>query len=373
MSGHPRLTLAAVEREGTVARSHRYCAAVGCTVVVSMGLAITIARPACAQRQIRIGTSIRGQLGGADFARATRKYYKEFTFSGTYGQAVQIDLRSSAFEPALLLQLAENGVQMYQNTGTGDHDARIIQTLPYTGTYEVWVSTVGPRQRGAFTLDLRPAEEVQSTITMSAAGEITSSSYKTFCGGPCAAFAFRGTAGQTVQVDLSSTDFGASLWLKNIYFMGTIAHDQVSGGTTSARIIQMPSRTETLYIVVATVHPGETGAFALQLRGAELSELWEGTSVTGQLTASDSVGEDGTVYKDFTFEGRAGHTVRIGLVSSDFQPAVCLWQEHGQIIGCDIGAPSYALLITQLPATETYHIVVKAVGHQFGRFTLQLR
>ena len=80
-------------------------------------------------------------------------------------------------------------------------------------------------------------------------------------------FTFMGAAGQTVQIDLISSDFDSYLYLRDQ--SGTeITHDDDGGGGLNSRIVRTLGYSGMYQIVVNTLRSGQFGAFTLRLQSA---------------------------------------------------------------------------------------------------------
>ncbi len=259
--------------------SLRHGAAVGRTLAASLGLAAVLTVPVRAQQQIPIGTSVTGQITVSDPVMADQTHYKLFTFMGTAGQAVQIDLMSADFDAYLYLKDQNGQTIAHDDDSGGGHNARIIQTLPYTGMYQIYANTVSRSETGAFTLQLRASEAqpmAQQSIGMaqqipigtSVTSQLTASDPTLSDGSHYKLFTFMGTAGQTVQIDLMSSAFDSYLYLRDQNGQA-IAHDDDSGGGLNARIIETLPYTGLYQIVANTLASGQFGAFTLQLQSTQ--------------------------------------------------------------------------------------------------------
>jgi serine protease Do len=86
---------------------------------------------------------------------------------------------------------------------------------------------------------------------------------------------------------------------------------------------------------------------------------------------------DGSLYQQYTFEGRAGQSVTISLASQDFDTYLVLLDPEEQLIGenDDISQsdPNSQLTIT-LPRTGVYSVIVNAYDRGGrGRYILTVR
>jgi hypothetical protein len=258
--------------------SHRHGAAVGRTLALGLGLAASLALPARAQQQIPIGTSVSGQISMSDPIMADQTHYKLFTFVGTAGQTVQIDLLSADFDAYLYLKDQNGQTIAHDDDGGGGHNARIIQSLPYTGTYQVYANTVGRGETGSFNLQVRSSAmqsmaqpmgmAQQIPIGTSVSGQLMASDPTMPDGSHYKLFTFMGNAGQTVQIDMISSAFDSYLYLRDQNGQA-ITHDDDGGGSLNARIVQQLPYTGMYQILANTLASGQYGAFTLQLQSGQ--------------------------------------------------------------------------------------------------------
>jgi hypothetical protein len=232
------------------------------------------------------------------------------------------------------------------------------------------------------TVPVRAQQQIP--IGTSISGQLTASDPTMGDGSHYKLFTFQGMAGQTVQIDLQSSDFDSYLYLKDASGT-TIAHDDDSGGGLNSRITYTLPSGGMYQIVVNTLRQGQFGSFTLQLQssGTQVASLSTASqqipmnsSVTGTLTASDPTLSDGSHYKLFTFQGTAGQAVQIDLMSTAFDSYLSLRDQSGTSIAHDDdgGEGLNSRILFTLPYTGTYQIVANTLrSGQFGDFTLQLR
>ena len=136
--------------------SHRG-ATIARVVGLGLGLLAVTVLPTRAQQQIPIGSSVTGNLSISDPTLPDGSHYKLFTFIGSAGQSVQIDLMSSDFDSYLILR-DQNGLEItHDDDGGGGLNSRINRTLGYNGMYQIVVNTLRSGQYGNFTLRLQGA------------------------------------------------------------------------------------------------------------------------------------------------------------------------------------------------------------------------
>ncbi|HVO35008.1 MAG TPA: PPC domain-containing protein [Gemmatimonadales bacterium] len=127
-------------------------------------------------------------------------------------------------------------------------------------------------------------------------------------------FTFMGAAGQSVQIDLMSSDFDSYLYLKDQN--GTeITHDDDSGGGLNARIVRTLGYTGMYQIYVNTLRSGQYGAFTLRLQSAAavsqpvVTPIVTGASIApiGTIGLNQQV-QNNLVPGGTTYDGKPIHT-----------------------------------------------------------------
>jgi serine protease Do len=97
---------------------------------------------------------VNGTLATTDCNVEGSYYYDRYSFTGTAGQQITIQMSSSAFDPYLYL-LNSSGTDLAQdNNSGGGTSARIQLNLPSTGTYIVQAISYLGTGLGAYSLTL---------------------------------------------------------------------------------------------------------------------------------------------------------------------------------------------------------------------------
>jgi hypothetical protein len=123
----------------------------------------------------------------------------------------------------------------------------------------------------AVWLALPAMAQQQIPIGTSVSGQLTAADPTLSDGSHYKLFNFMGTAGQTVQIDLMSSDFDSYLSLRN-QTGSSIAHDDDGGGGLNSRIIQQLPYSGMYQIVVNTLRSGQFGSFTLQLQATGMAQ-----------------------------------------------------------------------------------------------------
>ena len=103
----------------------------------------------------------RDRLEAGDATLSTGEYRDDFTFAGRRGQEAVIDLRSSEFDPYLIVH-TPSGEQFDNDDYEGDMSRSLIAlVLEETGTYEVTVTSYQDGESGSYTLQMDVGESVE--------------------------------------------------------------------------------------------------------------------------------------------------------------------------------------------------------------------
>ncbi|MFQ4135045.1 trypsin-like peptidase domain-containing protein [Nodosilinea sp. PGN35] len=199
-------------------------------------------------------------------------------------------------------------------------------------------------------------------------------------------YRFEGQAGQTVTIAMSSQDVDPYLILLSADRDDFSVQDDDSGGNLSARIsVQLPYTGS--YIILANSYgQGESGRYQLQLsqtgggRGGPAPNAPNNAPSgallrqQGNLGPGDRTLQDGSYYQEFSFQGRAGQTVRLRLESPDFDTYMILLDDSRNRLAENDDASANttnSALAFRLPRDGQYTVLVNSyqAGGR-GRFLL---
>ena len=411
--------------------SHHHGSAVARALAAGLGLVAWVALPATAQQQIPIGTSVTGTLTMSDpVLPSDQSHYKLFTFMGSAGQTVQIDLMSSDFDAYLYLR-DQNGQNIAQDDDAGGGlNSRIVRNLPYSGMYQILANTLRAGQYGSFTLALQASGMAQPAVaqpivtslqlvTIGAIGlnqqvqNILSAGAPLYDGKKYHAYSFECTAGQQFEMDiLADWDNYAMVFdpVGNI-----VARDDDSGEGLNARIVQACTTTGTYRLMVTTYSASSsTGQYTLRVQGlgtptpiqaqpqpiapvpqpiptaaptvmptnpiptpGQTGLIAIGQVLRGRLETGDQTMADGTFADIWQFQGPAGQTITIDVRSDEFDTYMQLLDGNGNKLGedDDTGGNLNSHLTFTLPAAGMYQIVVNNSGQskRVGLYTVSIR
>lgn len=90
-----------------------------------------------AQGLIAIGQTVSGELTAASATYGDGRRYALWTFLGSAGQRVEIDMTSTELDSYLILQDQDARQLASNDDGGGDNNSHISITVPYTGMYRI--------------------------------------------------------------------------------------------------------------------------------------------------------------------------------------------------------------------------------------------
>lgn len=192
-------------------------------------------------------------------------------------------------------------------------------------------------------------------------------------------YSFAGKAGQRVTIDMRSQEIDSYLILLGPN-QRDIAQDDDSGGGKNARITVTLPVDGTYTILANSYEARQSGSYTLELKASDPSEPTsfilreEGVLAPGESSVLPS---DQSLYREYTFEGRAGQSVTITLESSDFDPYLAVFAPNRTLLAenDDVSESNKnAFLSITLPVNGRYRIIVNSYDASGrGRYVLTVR
>jgi len=105
--------------------------------------------------QILRGQTVTGQLSLSDARLSDNSVYQAWTYLGSAGERIQVDVMSSNFDAYLIIQDGTGNRLAADDDSGGGTNARITFTLPYTGAYRIIANTYRQGSYGSYTLAVR--------------------------------------------------------------------------------------------------------------------------------------------------------------------------------------------------------------------------
>jgi hypothetical protein len=338
-------------------------------------LAAVVAAPAVLAAQ---GSPVvhRGALGSGDAQLRSGEYYDSYSFEGRSGQRVAFDLRSSVFDPYVMV-IAPSGDKKENDDWQGSNrHARIELTLEETGTYRVVVTSYAKDETGAYELRIEAGGTTVAAGGGGAgsdarveSGRLEAGDQTLRSGEYLDTYPFEGRRGETITVDLRSTDFDPYLIVIDPDDQQTENDDHEGDARRSLVTLVLP-RDGTYRVIVTSYRAGETGAYTVNILrgtgtgGGAVATGGAGAGAPrverGRLAAGDDTLRSGEYVDIYRFDGVPGRRASIDVVSQDFDTYLILIPPRGDRQENDDveGRPRHSLIEADLTEPGSYTVAV---------------
>lgn len=287
-----------------------------------------------------------------------------YTFSGTSGQVVSLQLSDVTIRSGIVSIIQPDGTPLSQPLSFAGGGVMIPgQILPSNGTYAILVDP-DLSYTGRAKLALYNAPELTGTIMIDQVAVTPTLTVP----GQKARYTFNGTAGQWVNLGVT----GVSIPMSTVLIMkpdGSKWESTTIGPSGGSLDPLTPLPVTGSYTIVVVPVSNYTGSMTLAL-----SSPISGTIAIDGAAVPVALAKPGQTAR-FTFNGKAGQWVNLGLTSVNItSSAVTLMTSEGTVLASTAVGTAGGALEDQnpLPTTGTYTILVDPVGSYTGNMTLTL-
>lgn len=326
-----------------------------------------------------------GELSRGDETLTSGEFVDYYTVQGRAGEQLVVDLRSTDFDPYLILKLSDDE-QIDNDDHEGDLTRSMIATeLPHDGTYQVLVTSYAVGESGSYDLTIHGGGGEGDAVYTRAAGIRTESG--TLSAGDSElrsgeyydTYSFQGAPGQRIRIDLESSEFDTYLGLQPP--RGEAIQDDDGGGSVGHSVIEMDLTEPGTYQVFVTSYAAkETGAYQLTMDFSSLfggeeeiesgnsgitlpaslnaRELTLNESFDGRLSSNDRRLSSGEFVDLHVFDGEANEPARITMTSPDFDTYLLITTPSGEVIQNDDydGSTNISQIEMLMPMDGRYRI-----------------
>lgn len=327
---------------------------------------------------IALGRTVNGRLAAGDSRLNSGEFVDAYTLAGRRGQAIDVRLGATGFDPYLSITGPENFSAFNDDDiEGGGTSSRLVVTLPADGAYTIRATSFEAGETGAYRLSVAQPPRVNAASAAAIAvgqtvqGALASGDALLASGAFVDRFRFRGAPGERVAIDLRSAAFDGFLTL--IAPSGAREqNDDAAEGATDARIDTELTEAGD-YVIAASSFGRGGGAYDLSLqRGGAATQraaspgpaiassgaLTSGMTLRGQLASGDATLASGEFFDRYTFEGRRGDTVAVEMTADGLDSYLIVEAPSGkQADNDDAGADTTnAAVRWVLPETGVYSI-----------------
>jgi hypothetical protein len=328
-------------------------------------------------RTVALGDEVYGSLTASSPAIGPdSKKAEAWHLDGQAGESVTVTLVSEDFDCYLYIVGPGLGEVLSDDDGAGDLDSQLTLSFPEDGTYVVVASTLSGGSTGAYSLRVEEPTDMRDLPTAGrilsvgeeARGSLTSSDPVVESGRRGQAWALEGQQGTTLTIELTSKEFDCFLYLIGPGLSDPITDDDGAGNLDSRITFTFPMD-GTYLVIVSALSTGE-GPYAIRVEeSVGMNDLPTddrvveiGGTMSGWLSDSDPIVDDGRIGQVWALAGRRGETYTIDLMSDDFD-------SYLYVVGPGLIEPRTnddggdgldSRLTLTLPEDGTYRIVTSA-------------
>jgi serine protease Do len=252
--------------------------------MISLGALIAVSSALTAQdappvEPIAIGQAVTGYLTSASDILQDSSYMQPYTFEGRKGGAVTVSLRSADFNANLLVADGMDRVIANDDNSGGDCNAHLSLTLPYSGSFVVFVNAVDRGEVGKYELSLRDGTHptmgtagcrgfLPATGTIGIGdtlrGTLTTEDRILSDSSLFQIYLVRNEGHVPFTIDLVSETFDPALLLVR-GLRDPVTNDDDSGGNCNARLGYTPPDDRTYRVLVLSRNAGRGGDFEVRM------------------------------------------------------------------------------------------------------------
>jgi len=307
-------------------------------------------RPA-AGSPITVGQTVTGRLEAGDPQLRSGEFLDAYSLQGRRGQQVEIRMVSTEFDPYVQIAGPDNySAYNDDDVDGGTSNSHLVVTLPADGAYRIVATSFRAGESGEYRLSVGSsstvtasagsgASAVMLTLGRSVDGSLDPTDDTLASGERVDRYAFQGSPGQRVAVDLTSRAFDA--YLQMIAPSGRLEENDDAGQSSNdSRLESVLTESGSYTILATSLSRGMTGAYRLGISSLDAARsvattaapaapgagappapagtaLTLGTPQAGRLQAGDQTLSSGEFVDRFSFNGRRGQVVTVEMTSTD--------------------------------------------------------
>jgi hypothetical protein len=291
------------------------------------------------------------------------EYYDPYTFKGTKGETVVVDMTSIDFDPFLVLLSPSSEDTQNDDYEGSSSQSRIDKVLDETGEWTVIATSYKAGETGSYQVNISSSDPGSAAVggPRFESGSLASDDWLLDSEEYYDTYVLTGTAGEYVVIDLRSPDFDPYLILISPSDE-QFENDDYEGDPSRSQIaMELPESGE-YTIAVTSYKAGETGNYDvridLDLGGAATASA--SRTESGALASGDETLRSGEYADSYEFQGVPGQRVRLDVGSSDFDTYLMLIDPNDEQTENDDAdeLPGHSVIEADITEVGTYLVVV---------------
>ena len=320
-----------------------------------------------------------GDLEPGDAALNSNEFFDEHWFDAEADQAIVVDMRSTEFDPYLILQ-SPSGESWENDDWQDDRNlSRILVTADADGRWRILATSYEEGETGSYSGQIRVLADAAAVADSSVAGGSVDFLGRLGSGDPTlgdtgeyyAEHTFWADAGQTLTVEMRSSDFDPYIILKSP--SGDSWHnDDWEDDQSLSRVDVVADASGSWRLLATTYEPGEMGSYRAQVRMSESPVI----SHAGTLGPDDEQLASGEWRDTYVIDGRQGEYVVINMTSSDVDTYLIVTSPGGEQWENDDheGDETRSQIAMELPADGRYEVIATSYEPgEAGDYNLSIR
>jgi uncharacterized protein YfaP (DUF2135 family) len=321
-----------------------------------------------------------GKLGGKDSRLDNGEFYDVYRINASAGETYVIDLFSDDFDTYLMVRNPDDPDFSLDND---DHDSdrnrsQVVMQTPADGVYDVYVTSFGANETGAYRLTISEPATTTGGSVRHEAGELAEGDGTLDSGEFFDRFTVTLEEGDTIDINLASTDFDAYLFVRHADDADfQLDNDDREEGVSDSHIAMTAPHRGVYEVYVTSYKAGETGSYRLTISGAGAA----GDQVreeTGALANGDDRLDGGEFADRYELNATAGEPFTIDLYSEDFDTYLFVRSDDDSKFELDNddfdGSMNHSQVRMTAQVTGTYFVFVTSFGAgETGDYRLTIR
>lgn len=344
---------------------------------------------------ISAGESVSGNLGAGDTALNSGEFTETWTYNGSAGELLTVNLDSSQFDPYLMIRgpagFAEDNDDRVAGTNL---NSTLSVTLPTAGEYRIIATSYQPGEQGDYTLQVGGTSGAPAAASNRLQPGGTTNGELSATDGMLAGrqyfdvYTFRGAASERALVSATASGFPAHLRIIEPGGQEHVAQASAAGASAEIAVVLPTGGEYTVH--VSSQSAGSTGRYSVGLVTADTSnvtptpgnaqpiggDLVSDVPINGSLAAGDAQLSTGEFYDVFEIQGVSGQTVTIELTSEAIDPYLFIRGPGDFALDNDDGA-AFGLnsrLQVTFPQNGTYQLhATSYAANEVGAYSLVMR